>query len=486
MNMKKILYTLSAAIIAVFAISSCDENPLPSENKTDVQKVAINTNSVDLMVGETKQLDITLSPKNSNTAQLVWESSDASVATVNSGAVTGVKDGTATIAVTIYGQDTPAASVTVKVDKYPVTSITLDASTLTVINGKEAKITATVGPENASFKAVTWTSSDETVATVKDGVVTGKMAGTATITATADGKSATCAITVIDADDFNINTSADAGSVKVVGGEQESIEATKDNFLNYDSKTQTVSWSENTTGKVRSASIELSSGSKVKVLQAPVSVSAFKGAWSFRTQRFSNNTAVTTAAADVTFDINITDALKGETAEDFNGVTYTNNIGINGLYLDAVLDAVVAADTVAASGVKVGFFLDERNAQKVENGNATYPYVCFIPECGTTWNEATMASPWNFVPVPISEKQNYQWLWFTVSEDFKTLNYDYGNKQTLIGKDGTNGTTIIGITCAVAKNATPAADDIFGTYNVIYQANPNKKNNTGGFTITKK
>ena len=96
-----------------------------------------------------------------------------------------------------------------------------------------------------------------------------------------------------------------------------------------------------------------------------------------------------------------------------------------------------------------------------------------------------MASPWNFVPIPISATQNYQWLWFTVSSDFSVLNYNYGNKQNLIGKDGSAGTTIIGITCAIAKNATPAAADIFTTYNVIYQANPNKKMDTGGFTLTR-
>ncbi|MBP3624605.1 MAG: Ig-like domain-containing protein, partial [Peptococcaceae bacterium] len=57
-------------------------------------------------------------------------------------------------------------------------------------------LTATVLPENATNKTVTWTSSDETVATVADGVVTALKAGNVTITATADGKSATCEVTV--------------------------------------------------------------------------------------------------------------------------------------------------------------------------------------------------------------------------------------------------------------------------------------------------
>lgn len=55
---------------------------------------------------------------------------------------------------------------------------------------------ATVIPPNATDKTVTWSSDDEDVATVANGVVTGVSAGTATITATASGKTATCEITV--------------------------------------------------------------------------------------------------------------------------------------------------------------------------------------------------------------------------------------------------------------------------------------------------
>lgn len=93
---------------------------------------------------------------------------------------------------------------------------------------------------------------------------------------------------------------------------------------------------------------------------------------------------------------------------------------------------------------------------------------------------------WNFTYLIPCSLRNCQWLWFDVKEDLKTLQYDHPYKQYLYGKDGQNGATIIGITCAVAKNATPAAADIYGTYNVIYQANPGKNNAVGGFMLTKK
>jgi uncharacterized protein YjdB len=83
-----------------------------------------------------------------------------------------------------------------------VNSVSFDVSTLEIIEGDDETITATVLPANATDKTLTWKTSDASVATVADGVVTGVAAGTATITATAnDGtkEKATCVVTVIEA-----------------------------------------------------------------------------------------------------------------------------------------------------------------------------------------------------------------------------------------------------------------------------------------------
>ena len=81
----------------------------------------------------------------------------------------------------------------------PVTGITLDKSTAEITEGMVMNLlTATVAPDNATDKTVTWTSSDEGIATVKDGQITGVAAGEATITAEANGFTATCVITVIE------------------------------------------------------------------------------------------------------------------------------------------------------------------------------------------------------------------------------------------------------------------------------------------------
>ena len=295
------------------------------------------------------------------------------------------------------------------------------------------------------------------------------------------GKMHNVARTITAAPNMSKWVADDAADVDFLSGL--TIDNNDDAWISYNSSTGKVSFTENATGKPRKGAISFTNGSSVEITQ--IEVKDFKGTYSFRTQRFSNNAAVTTTVADVTFDITITDPLVGETVTDYDGASYTNNLGLRGLYLDAVADAVMDIDYFDRT-IRFGLFLDERKAQPVANGNATYPYVCFIPEGGTTWNSTTMAAPWKFVPIPISDKQNYQWLWFEVSSDFNVLNYDYGNKQVMIGSDGTAGTTIIGITCAIAKNATPSDKEINTTYNVIYQANPNKKSDTGGFTITRK
>jgi uncharacterized protein YjdB len=92
-----------------------------------------------------------------------------------------------------------SASAVIKVEKVDVTGVSLNEETLTLDPEGTATLTATVTPSNAYVKTVSWSSSDETVATVEDGVVTAVAAGTATITVTAtddNTKTATCTVTV--------------------------------------------------------------------------------------------------------------------------------------------------------------------------------------------------------------------------------------------------------------------------------------------------
>ncbi len=129
------------------------------------------------------------------TDAIIWESSDKKVATVNAGSVTFVGEGTAEIIVTA-GDVSAACKVTVKAKTVAVEKVTLDKTSAELTVGGTAALKATVTPDNATDKTVTWTSSDESVATVKDGTVTAVKAGKAVITAKAGDQTAKCTVTV--------------------------------------------------------------------------------------------------------------------------------------------------------------------------------------------------------------------------------------------------------------------------------------------------
>ena len=121
-----------------------------------------------------------------------------SVATVNKdGKVTAKKAGTATITATAKDGSGKNDTCKVTVKNVDVTGISLNKKEITLKVGKTETLKATIKPSNATNKNVTWSSNKTSVATVnKDGKVTSKGKGTATITAKAGGKTATCKVTV--------------------------------------------------------------------------------------------------------------------------------------------------------------------------------------------------------------------------------------------------------------------------------------------------
>ena len=165
-----------------------------------VTGVSLNKTKTTIEPGATERLEATVAPADATNKQITWSSSDTSVATVdaNSGEVTGVAEGSAVItATTADGNFTAVCLVTVTA--IPVSSVSLNKTELTLTVGADVQLIATVAPENATNKNVTWTSNNESIATVDNtGKVTAVSAGTANITVTTvDGsKTATCEVTV--------------------------------------------------------------------------------------------------------------------------------------------------------------------------------------------------------------------------------------------------------------------------------------------------
>ena len=163
-----------------------------------VTGVSLDKKTLDLTVGGTATLTATIAPSNATNTNVTWSTSDAGVAEVSGGNVTAKGVGTATITVTTADENkTATCTVTVTAATVSVESVTLDKTTLELEEEGTATLAATVKPDNATDKTVTWTSSDATVATVDNtGKVTAVKKGTATITAKAGDKSATCTVNV--------------------------------------------------------------------------------------------------------------------------------------------------------------------------------------------------------------------------------------------------------------------------------------------------
>lgn len=169
-----------------------------------VKTVTLTPSAMELLVGESREIAVTISPTNAANKALTWTSSDQSVALVDSyGKVTAKSNGTATV--TCTSQDNPDAKgtcqITVSLPPVAVTSISLSKTSLTLSFGSNSRLTATVSPADATDKTVSWKSSNTKVATVEDGLVTaGSTAGTATITASSVDSpeiQATCTVTVV-------------------------------------------------------------------------------------------------------------------------------------------------------------------------------------------------------------------------------------------------------------------------------------------------
>ena len=185
------------------------------------ESVKLNKSSIDIPLGETTQLTATIAPDNAENKNVTWSSSDESVATVsNDGLVTSIKEGTTIITVkTEDGGRTAECTVNVKI--FHAEKVTLDKTSVSLMEGGTTQLTATVTPEEAENKNVTWSSSDESIATVSnDGVVTGVGKGTATITVkTEEGEhTATCTVTVKDITDC-VTVSRTGQSTSIINGQ---------------------------------------------------------------------------------------------------------------------------------------------------------------------------------------------------------------------------------------------------------------------------
>ena len=208
MKVKKIFVTVMSLIATaclLFSFTACNINNGNNGDTVAVTSVTLDSASLTLNIGETRTLSAIVMPANATDKTEKWISSDSSVATVSNGVVTAVGAGTAAIRLTVGGKSSICNVTVIDPSKQTVfvTGVTLDKPSMQLEKGDVAKLTATITPADATYKSVTWTSSNSKVAAVANGTVYAIGRGTAILTVTAyreQGSSITytssCVVTV--------------------------------------------------------------------------------------------------------------------------------------------------------------------------------------------------------------------------------------------------------------------------------------------------
>lgn len=267
----------------------------------------------------------------------------------------------------------------------------------------------------------------------------------------------------------------EAGSVEFPNG---GAAAVTEGFLSYaDGK---ISWTKNETGKPRSAKLVFANGSTFEVLQ--IGPADFKGAWTFTTKVFAQAGSFVPAKDPYTFgDVTLGEPRNTEALVAPDRKTYTNNIGVKGLFFDTVLDACLDIDYEAKT-LRMGLFLDTRDGigQQVNGKYATY-FPGLATKSATAWGK-----PWLYTETELGDP-DYVWMWFKISEDFNTIIYQNRTTadvelQTLTQYSDKSMNQICGFG-VVLSNTNAFNHSTVNAYANFFQCNPVKE--TGEFFTRK-
>lgn len=266
----------------------------------------------------------------------------------------------------------------------------------------------------------------------------------------------------------------EAGSVEFPNG---GAAAVTEGFLSYaDGK---ISWTKNETGKPRSAKLVFANGSTFEALQ--IGPADFKGAWTFTTKVFAQAGSFVPAKDPYTFgDVTLGEPRNTEALVAPDGKTYTNNIGVKGLFFDTVLDACLDIDYEAKT-LRMGLFLDTRDGigQQVNGKYATY-FPGLATKSATAWGE-----PWLYTETELGDP-DYVWMWFKISEDFNTIIYQNRTTADVELQTLTQYGSTINQICGfgvVLSNTNAFNHSTVNAYANFFQCNPVKE--TGEFFTRK-
>ena len=227
-NYNKLIIFILAVIFTValsLCFAACADDSDDLQQLVEVTDVTLDESSLTLKVGENQKLTATVLPADASNKEVVWQSLNPAVATVENGVVTAVSEGVTSV-FAVCG--IKSASCIVTISKKPVDDlkpgITFDKTSLSLYIGERATINATVNIGGDGDKTLKWQSTDESVATVLNGLITAKTAGAAIIVATCGDYSASCVVAVVPIDATGVTL--DKTAINVYIGDTVELKAT--------------------------------------------------------------------------------------------------------------------------------------------------------------------------------------------------------------------------------------------------------------------
>ncbi|MFC0605706.1 T9SS type A sorting domain-containing protein [Winogradskyella pulchriflava] len=353
------------------------------------ESVSITPETATLNVPETLQLTKTFTPVNTTNQSGVWESSDITIATVDTnGLVTSIAEGEATITFTSNdGGFTDQSVITVTNIVIPLVSVSVTPETATIDVGESVQLTKELLPEDTTDNSGTWTSSDESVATVdENGLVTAVSDGEAIITYTASdsGLNDSATITVVDTfyGTYELyNATTDIMIQNIVGDADINLgnESNEINFRsipqngddNPDVESVQVVWTGPTSGTwVESGPIYAGlPGGHVDFDFEPYVVEA--GTYSFTVTYFSQDGAAGTVVAIDTFDLTfffstlpVANAGPDQSICEGDTATLTASGGPNFLWDNGETTATIVVNPTVTTSYTVSVFDNEGNSDE--------------------------------------------------------------------------------------------------------------------------
>lgn len=198
-----------------------------------INNISLNKTELTLVAGTEETLTVKYDPEYAENKKITWTSSNERVAIVEKGKITTIRPGNVEIkAVSEDGKKEAICQLTVT--SPPIKSITFETDKQTVYLDSEITLSPTVTPENSVLENAIWTSSDENIATIKNGTLYAKSLGTVTITVSTEDKKieASTEVTIIEKpkepllitiDNYNLNFNPEIKDYKLEIGSEEKL-----------------------------------------------------------------------------------------------------------------------------------------------------------------------------------------------------------------------------------------------------------------------